>query len=138
MVEDVGVLGDDAVAIVGAVGSQEAAQPHRPDLFDKDLIRWDTGKDLSSLMVKLSLIKKAPIFADSHYSVMALPENMLLAIHERAGEKMIGLFCMGNAEHTMAQVPLADGRYQELLTGQSVTVSGGCLPVVGLPLIIKS
>ena len=117
---------------------QEAAQPHRPDLFDKDLIRWDTGKDLSSLMVKLSQIKKAPIFADSRYSVMALPENMLLAIHERAGEKMIGLFCMGNAEHTMAQVPLADGSYQELLTGQSVTVSGGYLPVAGMPLIIKS
>jgi hypothetical protein len=89
-------------------------------------------------MVKLSQIKKAPIFADSHYSVMALSENVLLAIHERAGEKAIGLFCMGNAEHTMAQVPLEDGCYQELLTGQSVTVSGGCLPVVGLPLIIKS
>jgi hypothetical protein len=89
-------------------------------------------------MAKLSQIKKAPIFADSHYSVMALPENVLLAVHERAGEKVIGLFCMRNAEHMMAQVPLEDGCYQELLTGQSVTVSGGYLPVVGMPLIIKS
>ena len=117
---------------------QEAAQPHRPDLFDKDLIRWDTGEDLSTLMAKLAQIKKAPIFAESRYSVMTLPENVLLAVHERAGEKVIGLFCMGNAEHTMAQVPLEDGCYQELLTGQSVTVSGGYLPVAGMPLIIKS
>lgn len=115
---------------------QEAAQSHRPDLFEKDLIRWDIGKDLSLLLAKLSHIKKDPVFTDSRYSVTALPGDVLLAVHERSGEKLVGVFCMGDQEQKV-QIPAADGCYKDLISGQCVTVSDGCLRTAGMPLIIK-
>ena len=115
---------------------QEAAQAHRPNLFEKDLICWYTGLDLSVLMAKLSHIKKAPVFTDSRYSVTALPGDVLLAVHERSGEKLVGVFCMGDQEQKV-QIPAADGCYEDLISGQCVTVSDGCLRTAGMPLIIK-
>ena len=116
-------------------GGQEAGQSHRPDLFDRDIICWDTGKDLSSLMETLYRIKQNPIFADSRYCVAALPGNVLLATHETGEEKMVGLFCVGDMGAEV-QVPLADGSYNNLLSGERVTVTGGCVRTTGTPVIV--
>ena len=118
-------------------GGQEVAQPHRPDLFDQDMICWDTGRNLSDLMAKLAQIKKDPIVTDSRYSVTALPGDVLLAVHETAEQKLVGIFCVGDPV-AQVQIPLPDGCYQELISGESVTVAGGILHTLGAPMILKS
>ena len=114
---------------------QEVAQSHRPNLFDLDRICWNTGKDLSALMTRLSQIKQNPIFTDSRYSVAALPGNVLVAVHDRKGEKLVGVFCMGDVQ-TEVQVPLNDGSYENFITGESIEVCGGCVRSAGTPIIL--
>ena len=118
-------------------GGQEVAQSHRPNLFDRDTICWQTGKDFSDWMAKLAQIRKDPLFTDSRYSVTALPGNVLLAVHEAADQKLVGIFCTGDPI-AQVQVPLPDGCYQDLLSAQNVTVADGCVHTTGMPLMIKS
>ena len=116
---------------------QEVAQSHRPDLFDRDTVCFDTGKDLSDLLAQLARIKKDPIFTHSRYCVAALPGNVLLATHEANEGKMVGVFCMGSTDDRI-RVPLADGCYEELISGRSITASDGCVRVLETPMILKA
>ena len=118
-------------------GGQEAGQSHRPSLFDADPVDWSTGKDYSAWMATLAKIKRDPLLTDSKYSVAALPGDILLAVHEREGEKMVGIFCTDTL-HTTVEVPLQDGDYTELLFGNTVTVQNGSVRVSGTPMIIKN
>lgn len=117
-------------------GGQEMGQAHRPDLFHKDPVCWDTGVDDSVLLRRLALIKRHPLMANSHYHVTALPGNVLLAVHERCDRKLVGLFSVGEIV-TEAQVPLPDGCYDNLLTGKQVFVLDGCIHTPGEPLIME-
>ena len=118
-------------------GGQEVGQNHRPSLFDPDRVCWDTGKNYSDFLAKLARIKKDSILTDSRYSVSALPEDTLVAVHDRQGEKLIGIFCVGGTG-TDVQVPLADGVYRELISDRTITVIGGCVHTTGLPMIIHN
>lgn len=115
---------------------QEVGQAHRPDLFDRDPIQWETGNNLSELMTKLAKIKKTPIFTDSRYSVTALPDQVLLAVHEREGEQLIGIFSVGGKDAEV-QVSLPEGCYEDLISGNTVTVANGCVRTRGTPLMIS-
>jgi glycosidase len=116
---------------------QEAAQPHRPDLFDRDTVCWNTGKDLSVLMAKLAQIKKDPAFTDSRYCVQTRPGNVLVAVHDCSGRKLVGIFCVGSPEEAV-QVPLPDGCYEDQISGQTVIVSDGYVRAAGMPMIINA
>lgn len=118
-------------------GGQEVGQSHRPELFDRDPVCWNTGKDLSGLMRKLAQIKKDPVLTDSHYSVTALAGNVLMSEHISPVGKMVGLFCAGGTD-AVVQVPLIDGRYENLLSEAAVTVTGGCVRITGTPILLKS
>ena len=118
-------------------GGQEVGQDHRPSLFDADRICWNTGKNYSDFLAKLASIKKDPIFTDSRYSVTALPDDVLLAVHEQGEEKLIGIFCTGGAA-TEVQVSLTDGNYRELISDQTVTVTNGYVHTSGTPMMIKA
>lgn len=117
-------------------GGQEVENNHRPDLFGKDPVNWNTGKDHSAFLRRLAQIKKDPLFADSAYGVTALTEHVLQAVHESIGGKIIGLFCVG--EYT-DQVPvnIPDGSYENLLINETVQVTAGTLSLKGMPVIIK-
>lgn len=41
---------------------QEMYAEHRPSLFDRDTITWDTGKDMSSLLCQMAEIKKTSVY----------------------------------------------------------------------------
>lgn len=114
-------------------GGQEAGDAHRPDLFDKDTVRWNTGLDDSDFLRRLAEIKKNPLFADSHYQVQALPENVLLATHEKDGRKLVGLFFV---DGTTAQVDLPDGTYPNLIGGE-IQISNGLVDNNGKPVILE-
>ncbi len=114
-------------------GGQEAGDAHRPDLFDKDTVRWNTGLDDSDFLRRLAEIKKNPLFADSHYQVQALPENVLLATHEKDGRKLVGLFFV---DGTTARVDLPDGTYPNLIGGE-IQISNGLVDNNGKPVILE-
>ena len=117
-------------------GGQEVGQDHRPSLFDADRVCWNTGKNYSDFMKKLARIKKDPILADSSYCVSALPGDVLVALHDRKGKKLVGIFCVGGKD-AVVQVPLADGDYRELISGETVTVTDGYVRTPGTPMILK-
>ncbi|MBO4938394.1 MAG: alpha-amylase [Oscillospiraceae bacterium] len=116
---------------------QEAAAAHTPSLFDKDTINWNTGKDLTRMLMKLASIKRDPIFADSTYTVTALPRDILLAVHNAKEQKMFGIFSL-RGETSLVETDIADGIYENLITGESVEVYAGKMLIQGEPVIIKA
>lgn len=114
---------------------QEVAQRHRPNLFDLDRICWNTGKDLSDLMTRLAELKRDPILTDSRYTVTALPDNALVAVHEGLGQKILGVFCMGTGENRI-RVPVTDGVYENRITGTVVAVKDGSVHASATPIIL--
>ena len=115
---------------------QEAEVTRTPSLFDRDTIQWNTGSDLTGLMQKLAMIKRDPIFADSTYTVTAMPHDILLATHTAETGKIVGLFSL-RGEAALIDAGIPDGIYENLITGESVDVYGGRVPVQGEPVILK-
>ena len=113
---------------------QEVGAVHLPGLFEKDPIAWKTDTDYTAFLKKLSQIKRHSLFADSAYSVKALPRDVLLAVHEKDGEKLVGVFSV-RGESSLAEVPLADGIYENLLGG-TAEVHEGRVCTDGQPLIL--
>ena len=115
---------------------QEVEASHTPSLFDKDTINWNTGKDLTGLLKKLAAIKRDPLFANSRYTVTALPHDVLLATHTMGGEKAVGIFSL-RGEHALVEPGIPDGIYENRITGESVEVHAGMLAVTCEPIIIR-
>lgn len=117
-------------------GGQENAVSHRPDLFDRDPVDFETGQDLSDLMKRLWQIKKDPIFTDSQYAVEAHTGEVLLAVHRAKRGMLVGIFCIGGTA-AQVQAPLPDGEYTDLISGDTVRVCDGWLDCSGEPLILR-
>ena len=115
-------------------GGQEVSEPHRPDLFGKDPVNWNAGEDLSGLMRILAQIKRHPIMTDSTYHVQALPADVLLATYEKDGQRLMGIFFVGEGES--AQLDIPDGRYRDMISGSTVSVSGGSLSTGAQPCVL--
>jgi glycosidase len=115
---------------------QEVGAVHLPSLFDRDTIRWDTGKDYTSLLKKLKEIKADPLFADSSYQVTALPNDVLLAVHERCDSKLVGIFPAGG-KASLVKPGVADGTYRNLLSDTPVEVHFGMTSCTE-PIIFKA
>ncbi len=116
-------------------GGQEVGDPHRPDLFDKDTVRWDTGLDDSNILRRMAEIKKTHIPADSQYQVKALPDDVLQATHESNQGRLTGIFFV---EGLTAQTDLPDGIYHDLLYNRDITIENGQLNTNGQPVILKT
>ncbi len=115
---------------------QEMGAVHTPSLFDKDTVIWDTGFDLSDLLAKLYEIKKHPLMADGGYRIKALCHDIALAIHEKNGKKLVGVFSL-RGEHGLIPVELPDGQYTDLLSGGTVEIRAGRLGCSGEPMIFE-
>lgn len=115
---------------------QEIEAKHRPDLFDKDTIIWESGEDLSDIIKKLGKIKKNPLFTDSRYEVSALPHDIIYAVHSAGNRQLSGVFSM-RGEHSLIPVDVPDGRYINLIDESSIEVYEGKLPCYGKPIIFE-
>ena len=114
---------------------QEKGVKHLPSLFDADNVQWNTGKDYAPLMSRLYEIKKSPVFADSTYTVQALPGDVLLATHSNGSEKYIGIFPM-TGDASLIDIDLPNGLYTNLISGENTEVHGGMLAVDGRAIIL--
>lgn len=117
---------------------QETADANLPDLFNKDVVNWNTGVDLSELMQKLYALKKDEIFTNSTYSIKALDEDdIAVAVHETKNGSMTGIFSFKGKEADV-KVELPDGTYTNLINDEKVQVESGKIHCAGKPMIIKS
>lgn len=109
---------------------QESAAHHTPTLFEVDPIAWG-GYELSGFLGTLARLKKDPAL-DGDFQLVAA-EPAVQASWRTAEGGLYGVFAVGRggdaAPGSAVGVQLPDGTYRELLSGRSVTVQGGRLPL---------
>ena len=109
---------------------------HRPSLFERDPVRWDTGHDISCLLQKLHKIKQDPAIISGAMELFADDKQSVVTIRYRDDERvLLGIFSLrGPARAAVADLP--DGEYRNLLCG-TVEIRGGCLDTGGKPIILS-
>lgn len=115
---------------------QEFKNTHVPSLFDKDLIEWDSAKDISPFLKKLNSIKKCLLSAEDYFRGTC-DDNNDIAILERDDNctKKLGIFSLkGKASEISVGFP--DGAYTNRLTGAKVDIKNGKLYCDGTPIIL--
>ena len=115
---------------------QEADCTHVPSLFDKDPINWNTGRDQSAFLAHLAKLKRDPIFAEGSYTLTALPHDVLLAVYEKDGRRMAGLFSL-RGESALVRFPAPNGVYQNCIDGSPVEIYEEQLAVGGEPIVLS-
>ena len=116
---------------------QEVCCEHRPSLFDRDTVPWNTGRDLSGLMRRLYAIRQDLLMKDGAYSVRAAGhDDVIVAEHRCGGERLIGLFA-AKGQACSVKADVHDGRYVNLIDGQSVAAEQGVVMLRGEPVIIR-
>lgn len=115
----------------------EVSVSHYNSLFEIDEVDWNFGtdKDISSLIAKLALIKKHRIYREGAFDAK-VTGDVAVCSYTTAKRKSVGLFNLG--ETVTADVPLADGRYTNLIDGKRVTVKDGKTVVGASPIIIET
>ncbi|MBQ6756277.1 MAG: alpha-amylase [Oscillospiraceae bacterium] len=113
---------------------QENAVNHLPALFDKDTIDFDTGIDLSPLMRRLYDIKKTALEPSDSFTASAFGDTAVM--YRRGGSVKLGVFPL-KCEKGEIPVSVPDGEYENLISGESVLISGGKLRCEGKPIILK-
>ena len=114
---------------------QEADNPHVPSLFDKDPINWNTGRDQSAFLAHLAELKRDAIFAEGSYTLTALPYDVLLAVYEKDGRRMAGLFSL-RGESALVRFPAPNGVYQNCIDGSPVEIYEEQLAIHGEPIVL--
>ena len=101
---------------------QEAAPRHTPSLFEDDKVEWG-DYELQPLLAKLALLKKEPAVRGGVFTV-SVPEPAVVATWEAPDHCLLGIF---NVDGTSGKVsvPLPDGEYRDLLSGQPLKVEYG-------------
>ena len=103
-----------------------------PSLFEREPIDW-TGEDLSPLLRKLYDIKKR-LPTDAAFHVEA-DDAQGLAVADYQNGQHLAVVCLSLGGRRDGRRPLADGNYENALTGETVTVREGRLTAAG-PVII--
>lgn len=116
---------------------QEMEDDKLPSLFDKDLINWNTGKNISKLLAVLSEIKKMKIMSCGDYHLEAdKKSDTIIGTYEYMAERLIGIFCL-KGESCSVSIELEDGDYSNLINGEILTVKDRTINVEGRPIILK-
>ena len=115
---------------------QESENAHLPSLFDKDLIDFNTGKDLTGLMQKMYEIKKTYLDADDYFFASCDDESDI-AVFERDNNKRrkIGVFSL-KSNCAEVEVKIPDGNYTNLIDNTQVGVKSGKITCNGKPIVI--
>ncbi|MBW4085734.1 alpha-amylase family glycosyl hydrolase [Paenibacillus sp. S150] len=118
-------------------GGQETENEVCPDLFGKNTVSWNTGKDLSWLFKALYRVKHKEIMARGICHLQASEDQgLIVGTYTWREQRLVGVFSMkGKAAEAEAGVP--DGVYVNLIDGSEVAVAEGKLPVQGRPVIIE-
>lgn len=116
---------------------QEAGCTHLPSLFDRDVIDWSAGRDLSPMLKQLAALKKNPLLTDSRFQAQALPRDILYAAHQKGECQLVGVFSLRGSA-SLVSVDAPDGRYINLIDNSPVEVLRGKLSCNGKPIIFEA
>ena len=117
---------------------QETENIHRPSLFEKDPVSWNTGSDISEDLRALAQIRRRPLLREGAYSLRAEGEGFILGEYkekEPGKGRLLGVFSVKGAPG-LVPVDAPDGIYPNLLGGE-VHVEAGLLSSGGLPQIVE-
>lgn len=116
---------------------QESGCDHLPSLFDRDPVNWNTGRDLTELLVKLGELKKELLSPDDSFFGEADDKRHIAVLTRDNGkERKIGVFSL-RARTGRVRVDAPDGVYENRLDGGSVTVKDGELDSTGTPVLLS-
>ncbi|MBN1259297.1 MAG: alpha-amylase [Anaerolineae bacterium] len=115
-------------------GGQESAAAHRPSLFDIDKVEWGDYA-LAPFLSRLTALKKDPAQVEGHFVILAAAPA-IQAAWRHPETSLFGVFNVKAAEGQVA-VPLADGRYEDVLSGETVEVRQGKTPLPETAFILR-
>ncbi len=114
---------------------QEWAVNHTPTLFDADPIPMDGEPMHERLLQTLIAVKKDALFSDGVYTLEARARDVIVSTWTMGSRKAVGVFSLrGNA--AAVSVPLADGRYRNILNDREYPVDYGTVSTAGEPIIV--
>ncbi len=114
---------------------QEKGCCHRPSLFDRDLVEWETGTDWQPYLQALAKLRREPLLMDSRYEVRALSGEVLYASHQKDGQALVGIFSM-QGKPVLVRTDLPDGIYENKIDGKPVEVCHGLMSCTGEPVVV--
>lgn len=115
---------------------QEFENAHTPSLFEKDMVDYHTGKDISSYLRTLYDIKKKQLDSDDCFQAFADDEHDIAClVRENASRKKVGIFSL-KGKQAEVKVPLSDGEYTNQIDGQTVQVKDEKVLCNGKPMVL--
>jgi len=114
---------------------QEVACEHQTSLFDRDVIGWDTGRDLGNLIRRLAHVKHEVLGVRDFIRFRADDEHDVAMVMRGDVRNTLGVFSLRGQDANVS-VELSDGSYENLLNGHEVIVRDGVLRTDGKPIIV--
>ena len=115
---------------------QERMDANQPSLFDRDPVNWD-GTDISDELRVLAAFKKQHYPLDACFSARADDErHIVVAVAEGSEGTLCGIFSLRDGAGKV-KLDVADGIYEDLISGKVVQVEDGAVYTDGRPIIIK-
>ncbi len=116
---------------------EEYSCTHCPSLFEREVFPR-TGRDIGALLRRLAEIKKTALGEADGFDARA-DDAHAIAVMERVGEKgrAWGVFSL-RGESGSVKLGAPDGRYENLVDGESVLVKNGQVFCAGKPLIFTA
>ena len=113
---------------------QEHLIKHRPDLFEHDLIKWDSSNSIEHIITKLNKIKKDEIMSKGIFNL----ENKEEAVfsYQLNNKYRLGIFNLNNTNKL--NIKLKDGTYLNSYNNEEVVVNNGQINNLDNPIIIDT
>lgn len=115
-------------------GGEESATDHTPSLFDIDKVEWK-NYELTAFLKALTAVKKDPILQQGKFTLTAA-EAALQAVWQSEDTALLGVFNVSAASGN-TPVPLPDGEYLDLISGQKIQVASGSLHIPRTAVILR-
>ncbi len=119
---------------------QEVEADHLPSLFDRDVVNWSTGYNLSAVLAHFAEIKKNPVLIFGTIDLKTISGcGMVVGTRTWQGKKLTGIFSMkkDNAEQKI-RIDVPDGIYKNAFNGKEISVSEGQVSASEAPLLIET
>ena len=114
----------------------EVCDTHQPTLFEIDEVIWDYSKDVSSIITKLSGIKRKSIYELGSFAVNFQEKNIAYLTYKYNENRSLGIFNFESAEENI-KVNLKDGKYINLFNDKIIAITNGIIKVNNTPIIIE-
>ena len=126
----------DAEGMAFVYAGQEAGCTHTPSLFDRDPVDWQgRSAQTEQLIAALNRTREAVLEPAAAAVLEENPQVLVFRLSSRDG-MYTGVFDVLQHEETIT-VPLADGAYEDCITGNKISVWEGRVSASLCPLLLE-